>query len=194
MHPVDLAERLIRNADLLVREGNAGPEIPNEFVVTVSQGEFDPNIELAALGRELANTLDATAADRGWRTSGPVRVEVHLTDRPATGSINATAETVPGPLPPWGQLVEIAGSRMFSLSPNRVLVGRAPDTDVTFSEPEISRHHAVIFKEAGAMWLSDLNSSNGTSLNSRPVTDTPGELLPGDAVSFGPATLTFRLT
>jgi hypothetical protein len=193
LHPVDLAERLIRNADLLVRDGAAGPEIPNEFTVTVSRGEFDPDIDLGALGRELGYALDTTATARGWRTGGPVRVEVRLTDGPLTGSIDATALSVPGPIPPWGQLVDTAGGRAFAMEDNRVLIGRVPGTDITLSEPEISRHHAVIFREAGAIWLSDLDSSNGTALNGAPVTTTPAQLVPGDAVTFGPATFTFRL-
>ena len=193
MHPVDLAERLIRNADLLVREGPTGPEIPNEFVVMVSQDELDPDIVLRDLGRELGYALETTATDRGWRTGGPVRVEVRVTDGPATGSIDATADSVPGPRQPWGQLVETTGSRAFALGDNRILVGRAPATDVTLDDLEISRHHAVIFREGGALWLGDLGSSNGTFLNGLPVTLAPVEVVPGDAVTFGPATFTFRL-
>ena len=67
MHPVDLANRLVRQADLMVDDGPAGPEIPNRFSVSVNEGDIEPTIDLGDLTAELDRTLYQTAAERGWR-------------------------------------------------------------------------------------------------------------------------------
>lgn len=48
-------------------------------------------------------------------------------------------------------------------------IGRAPDNLVCIDDTTISQYHAVIEKHGDNFWLSDLGSTNGTTVNSIPV-------------------------
>lgn len=48
----------------------------------------------------------------------------------------------------------------------------------------LSRRHARIFKENNKVYLADLDSQNGTTVNGKPVRKQPIELHPGDQVCF----------
>lgn len=192
MQPVDLANRLVRQADLMVDDGPAGPTIPNVFDVAVSQGDLAPELDTAALTAELSNALAQTAADRGWRTGGPIAVRLRADLSVGRGSIRCAARPVPAELPAWGGLAEHRGDRSYPLRDNRILVGRSSDADVVVDEAEISRVHAVLFRQGDRYWISDLGSANGTMVNGYPVETEPVELGPGDMLAFGPTT--FALT
>ena len=192
MQPVDLANRLIRQADLLITEGPAGPGIPNVFDVAVSESDIDPSSDVDRLADELSYTLTETATSRGWRTGGPVAVRLTVDRSVGRGSIRCTATPVPAPLPAWGELVEHRGSRSFALGDNRVVIGRSSDADVTIDELEISRLHAVVFREGDRLWVTDLGSANGTLVNGMTVTE-PTEIGSGDMLSLGPTTFALRV-
>ncbi len=194
MQPVDLANRLVRQADLMVTDEPTGPSIPNHFYVTVSEGDLDPDLDTSLLTAELARTLSDTAADRGWRTGGAISVNLRTDPSVGKGSIKCAAQPTKATLVVWGELVEHRGDRIFELRDNRCVIGRSDDTDVKIEEPEMSRNHAVLFRESGRLWIVDMASANGTSVNGKPVTTEPVEIGSGDMLSFGPTTFTVRTT
>ena len=53
---------------------------------------------------------------------------------------------------------------------NNIVIGREPDCDVVIGDQNVSRHHAVISREEEGFFIKDLNSANGTFVNSQPVT------------------------
>lgn len=193
MHPVDLANRLVRQADLMVSETAAGPGIPNFFSVTVNPDDMAADIDSDQIEKELSHTLDATATDRGWRIGGPVAVRITTDKSVGRGSIRCDAKPIPAALPVWGELAEHRGERSFGLSDNRIVIGRSSDADITLDEPEVSRHHAVLFREGGRLWIADLGSSNGTSVNGYQLGPDALEVGPSDMLSFGPATFALRI-
>jgi hypothetical protein len=193
MHPVDLANRLVRQADLMVSEGLTGATIPNQFTVAVSEDDLDPSLDPQRLTNELAHTLRATAIERGWRIEGAIVVRLLTDPTVGKGSIRCTAVSQPGPIPPWAQLIEHRGDREYDLGDNRILIGRADDADIQLDDAEVSRQHALIFREGTRVWLSDVGSANGTTVNGMPVGTEPHEIGPGDIVGFGPASFAFRL-
>ncbi|MFW2382824.1 MAG: FhaA domain-containing protein [Acidimicrobiales bacterium] len=194
MHPVDLANRLVRQADLMVSDGPAGPSIPNHFDVAVSEADLDPSLDTSQLTAELTATLAATAADRGWRTGGPVTVTITTDSTVGRGSIKCAATPMPATQASWGELAEHRGSRTFQLTDNRCVIGRSETADIHLEEAEISRNHAVVFRQGGRLWIADLNSANGTSINGKPVTTDPVETGSGDMLSFGPTTFSVRVS
>ena len=193
MQPVDLANRLVRQADLLVVETESGPEIPNFFDVTVSEVDIDPAADTGALGAELAHTLTMTAADRGWRTRGPISVRIGVDGSVGRGSIKCAPASSPAELPAWGELGEHRGDRSFTLRDNRVVVGRSSEADIEIDIPEVSRQHAVLFREGGRLWLADLASANGSQVNGIDIGGEPIEVGSGDMLSFGPITFALRV-
>ena len=42
VHPVDLGTRIIREADLSMTEGPAGPVVPNEFFLALHPDDLEP--------------------------------------------------------------------------------------------------------------------------------------------------------
>jgi adenylate cyclase len=90
-------------------------------------------------------------------------------------------------------LIDVRGSRILELTDNRVVIGRSDDADLRLGEAEVSRYHAVVFREGGRTWVSDAGSVNGTSVNGATVATKPMAIGAGDELTLGPATFFFRL-
>ncbi len=85
----------------------------------------------------------------------------------------------------WQRLTLVAGD---------VTIGRADDSGLTLPDAAISRRHAVIRVDAGAITITDLNSTNGTFLDAAPLLPRrPYPLADGSIITFG-ATRGFQLT
>ena len=98
----------------------------------------------------------------------------------------------PGILPAWAHLIAEDGSAVLDIGMNRTLIGRSLDADIRIANEQISRHHVVIFREAGATKIIDLGSSNGTIVNRTGVGRTPVNVGPGDNVLLGDLSFTYR--
>jgi adenylate cyclase len=71
-------------------------------------------------------------------------------------------------------------------------IGRATLNTLIIDSAKVSRLHAIIHSErAGAFWLVDLGSSNGTFLNKRRIHE-PTRLRDCDQITIGSNTFTFR--
>lgn len=64
-----------------------------------------------------------------------------------------------------------------------VTIGRKSDNRVVIDNPTISSHHCRIIREGDAYLLEDLDSTNGTRVNSRDIQQT--RLHPKDLLQFG---------
>ena len=82
--------------------------------------------------------------------------------------------------------------RIVALPNEMVTVGRAPDNDVVVSDPATSGRHGRIEVRAGAFWISDLGSTNGTLVNGEPVIEK--QLADGDLIAIGQNTMRFTLS
>lgn len=70
----------------------------------------------------------------------------------------------------------------FALDKERLTIGRKPSNDIHIDDPTISGEHAAILMLQHA-YVEDLNSTNGTSLNGKPVTKR--QLMNGDLIKIG---------
>jgi hypothetical protein len=113
----------------------------------------------------------------------------------------SAAESVAGPLIAESKM---ANARLIILSPDRperevelygeASVGRARDNRICVDEQAISQYHAVVEKRGDWFWLSDLGSTNGTTINGEPVA-RERKLHDGDLISLGGvAVMEFRST
>jgi FHA domain len=57
----------------------------------------------------------------------------------------------------------------FSLNKERITIGRRPTNDIHIDNLVVSGDHAVIVTIAGDSFLEDLNSTNGTLVNRKPI-------------------------
>ncbi len=76
----------------------------------------------------------------------------------------------------------------FVLDKERITIGRKPGNDIHIDDPTISGEHAAILMLQNA-YVEDLNSTNGTTLNGKPVTKR--QLTNGDLIKIGRHTFKF---
>ncbi len=85
-------------------------------------------------------------------------------------------------------LTGTATGKMFKLPRGTAMIGRAHDAEVRIIDDGVSRHHARLRYDTGGLWVSDLDSRNGTFVNGEKIT-TPTPLKNGDKVQIGAATV-----
>ncbi|MFC9116407.1 MULTISPECIES: FHA domain-containing protein [Streptomyces] len=74
-----------------------------------------------------------------------------------------------------------------------IRIGRSGDADVPLDDPDVSRLHCAVTVGAdGRVAVADLGSTNGTTLDGRPVGPRPVRLVPGALLRIGESAL--RLT
>lgn len=67
---------------------------------------------------------------------------------------------------------------------DELVLGRRENSDLHLADPHVSRAHALIRRQSGAIWLEDLGSTGGTFVNGEAVTGSQA-LRHGDVVRFG---------
>lgn len=82
--------------------------------------------------------------------------------------------------------------REFLLREGVTVIGRADDVDLQLPLPSLSRRHAKIVVRALEAELEDLGSRHGSWRGGRRV-DAPVQLVSGDEIRLGSATLVYRL-
>lgn len=81
--------------------------------------------------------------------------------------------------------------KVIRIDRDEATLGRREDNAYVVEDPRVSRVHAELRKEAGAVIVTDLGSSGGTKVNESEITG-PTVVNHGDKVSFGPVTATFE--
>jgi len=189
LHPVEVAISIVREAEMSLTQTGVGPTAPNEFVVSVNPADLGDDAD--QLVARLCLVVDEAARERGWRMEGPPSVTLDARPDLTAGSVRVESTTRAGAIDPWGQLIEVHGSRRLPLTKNRALVGRSRRADVMLGDDTVSRSHSLLWFDAAGCWIQDLASANGTSLNGVPIPEATS-LSDGDLVGFGTARFSFR--
>ncbi len=88
-----------------------------------------------------------------------------------------------------------AGARageVFPLPAGReIIVGRAPDLDITLDDSRVSRRHAAIVIDGGQVAIRDLDSRNGIFVNGQ--RSEKARLKPGDRVRIGASVIVLEV-
>jgi general secretion pathway protein A len=77
----------------------------------------------------------------------------------------------------------------YPLQQSRLLIGRSEHNDLAIDSRFVSRHHLLLVRNGPATFLMDLNSTNGTFVNSRRVSNHV--LADNDVISLGPYRIKF---
>jgi pSer/pThr/pTyr-binding forkhead associated (FHA) protein len=126
-----------------------------------------------------------TLADGSLLTIGPFTLTVDL-DPPALGGIDAARQAARGGLRlRWASGDGIA--RELPLD-RAVIIGRGDDCDIVLPTTSASRRHARIAPAGTGATITDQNSSNGTFVNDKRITERA--LAPGDVITIGGVSLT----
>lgn len=110
-------------------------------------------------------------------TASPTPATAPTTYAPATSSVAVAQATTL-----VGLDGALAGQR-FAVPPTGLTIGRETDNQLVVPDLSVSRHHARIAHEQGALVVYDLNSTNGVFVNEQRVSRQA--LKPGDVVRFG---------
>lgn len=73
-----------------------------------------------------------------------------------------------------------------------VSLGRSPDADIRLDDRYASGIHARVFGRSGSYFVEDMNSTNGTLLNSQEL-HGEAELTPGDRIRIGDTEFVFEV-
>ena len=78
---------------------------------------------------------------------------------------------------------------VFSVSSERMTIGRSPDAEVFLDDVTVSRNHALLVRRRGGLYVDDLGSLNGTYVNRRRIESH--QLQNGDELQVGKYKLTY---
>ncbi|MWA11467.1 FHA domain-containing protein [Streptomyces sp. BA2] len=110
-------------------------------------------------------------------------------------SLGSPAEPGPELAGAAAQLHVVAGpdaGGVHLLHGGQIRVGRSADADVPLDDPDVSRLHcAVTLTPDGQVTVTDLGSTNGTTVDGREITDRPVRLTPGSLLRLGESALRF---
>jgi hypothetical protein len=173
-----------------------------------------------SLGHELANLARDYAKEQGYSFVGPVRMRFDGVQELTTGTFRIRSGVIRGSTVEGGEIRQAssdlprprggfpgrprllvygrdgagvqAGSedRTYDLTTPVTLLGRGTDCDLRLVDPGVSRHHAELRVEDGAVVVVDLGSTNGTFVNGQPI--RRAALADGVRVTLGRTTLVFR--
>lgn len=119
-------------------------------------------------------------------------------DTGPTAPLPATAKTSPEQKLPEGKRLSIAiidgtdAGNVFRIEKPRMTIGRS-NADIVINDTEASRQHAAIEVRETIYLLHDLNSTNGTRVDGRKITE-PTELSDKGEFQIGSTTLMLIVT
>jgi type II secretory pathway predicted ATPase ExeA len=172
--------------------------------------------KLRAAGAEMpAIVFPHTVCDELWEASGgwpgildriallalakadnlPIRTE--QLEHPAlpSGTWDSLADDSEEPEIPAGppQLVVTNNGSVIqklSMDNSRLLIGRSEHNDISIGSRFISRHHALLVRHGSSTFLMDLNSTNGTTVNARRISNHV--LMHDDVITIGHHKIKFK--
>ena len=165
LHPSELAGKLAREADFARFNHFTGPSTANLYLIQVNPRDL--SVDPSKIEEMLAVEMEAYTVEEGLRLEGPVSVRIVPTEKASPGRAEVHVEVDHGPDVVWARLV--ANGESYTVGRNRALIGRSEDADVVIPHEDVSRRHAILYRQAGDTWLRDLSSANGTRIDGTEV-------------------------
>ncbi|MGH9039417.1 MAG: FhaA domain-containing protein [Acidimicrobiia bacterium] len=190
LQPVEIGRRLARELDDRRTVGIHGLIAPNHFVVRLSEADRERFSSFEeALAQELADAARAHAKAEGYGFLGQVTVELETGAELKAGQCLVGSEIMADPGGRVGTLVTSEGRRV-PVAEQPVVIGRLSSCDIPLGDPQVSRRHAEVRRDAEGFCVFDLGSTNGTAVNGTPVRER--RLSDGDELRIGSATIRFE--
>lgn len=186
IHPSELAEGISREADLARYQHLTGPATANEYRVLLNPKDLES--DPSRIQTQLEEVLDIFCATNGLRLEGPPRVKLGADPAIPAGQFRCDHGIRPGLLRTWARL---NGPVTHEIRHNRALLGRGDDCDIVLASEEVSRRHAIVHREHGQVFVTDLGSSNGTSVDAARVGSEPVRLVSGSMLTLASSRFRF---
>lgn len=165
---------------------------PNRYVVLVATADH-PRLDPHAGALAAAQTEFLAA--QGWAVCGDVVVSFEAGAALAPGQFRVVAEVrkaLPaGPGRGRGIGLLLGDGRRYTVQAGTTVIGRGRQADLRLRDGGVSRRHACLHYDGGALTVTDLGSTNGTTVNDRPVSAAV-PVGPGDTIRVGSVTLTVQ--
>jgi hypothetical protein len=217
VQPVEIARALGKAMDDGRTVGVGKVYVPVAYTVALSPEDTD-NLGgfTATLSGELATFLVDHAREHGYHLGakpqvrfighddlrlGRFRVSAELAfaaegaraEAPTAGEaavFDIEQDEMPGPSGLFATVTVADMDHDVALRGERMVIGRLQECDICLADANASRRHAAFVRDGDEWLIEDLGSTNGTSLDSRPVTREV--LHDGDTVEIGLTRLTFH--
>ncbi|MFM8349851.1 MAG: FhaA domain-containing protein [Actinomycetales bacterium] len=201
VQPVELAAALQREMDdrsaIVDRDRTV---VPNVFTVELSDHDYQRLAAFgAALCTELAGYVQAYADQQGYLLLGAPQVHLGLDDELETGLFRVRSDTRADvqarhrehrePTALTNQPCLVLDDVSYPLLQPVTRLGRSTDSDIRIDDPAASRHHCEVVLGQTVL-LRDLNSTNGTFVADRKITEVP--LVDGTTIRIGSTEFTFQ--
>ena len=190
LQPVEVGRRLAREMDDRRTVGVHGLIAPNSFRVRLSATDRERFEAFeSTLLRELADAARSHARDEDYGFLGQVIVTLETDPALGAGQCAVTADIKADPDGRVGTLVTPDGRRI-PVAERPIVIGRLSSCDIPLGDPQVSRRHAEVRRDAEGFAVFDLGSTNGTVVNGASVRER--RLADGDELRIGSATIRFE--
>lgn len=111
------------------------------------------------------------------------KVSLRKLDAEGVATDAVTPSRPPADVGTLGTLTSLQSGESFTLTQDRLLIGRGVECQLQVDDPAVSSKHCELRFDGYRWWLADLHSRNGTSVNG--VAVRQHELQSGDEISVG---------
>lgn len=191
VEPVEIASALKRELDTSASVVSRDRIlVPNRLTVRLAPSDFERLRRLGdALLDELTGTVQEHARQSGYAFAGALDLGLEPDEGKSTGMLEIVSDTEAGEVV-WTAVVDIKGKRHM-LRRGRTVIGRGSDADITVDDAGASRKHAEIVWDGTRAQVSDLGSTNGTTLNGRAL--GTALLEPDSIIDIGATRIVYRV-
>lgn len=212
VQPVEIGKKLVRELEDHKAIGVSRIYAPNRYEIGLSSKDFSRFESFqSVLAAEFENLLIAYIKDKSYGVVDKPEVSFIEVDRLREGEFWIRT-WIEGELPPAqrgkrksrrGEFerqpstsLELMDSGeippVFPLESDEIKIGRLQTNDIILPDPNVSRVHAKIERRNESFFILDLDSTNGTYLNEKRITEA--KLKDGDIIRVGSTRLLFRRT
>ena len=198
VQPVELAAALQREMDdraaVVDRDRTVAP---NVFTVELSDHDYQRLAVFSdAVCTELAGYVQAYADQQTYLLIGAPQVHLGLDDELETGLFRVRSDSRADvqarhrePVGMTNQPRLVLDDVSYPLLQHITRLGRSTDSDIRIDDPAASRHHCEVVLGQPVL-LRDLNSTNGTFVADRKISEVP--IQDGTTIRVGATEFTFR--
>ena len=181
---------------------------PNIFSLNVPANFVNEIRSNQNLIEDLQNNLAEAGHSAGIQFSGPITINIFPDENLEAGEFKilaiwkdaslanttefkpkpSTTELVARTIPPKAFLI-VEGTQIFTLDEEIINIGRQTDNNLTLDDIRVSRRHAQLRVVKGRHMIFDLESSGGTFVNNKRITQVT--LHPGDVISLAGVPLVY---
>jgi len=205
-NPRNIARRLVTSMRAnTISSGDGTLLAPDQYTVLIHSSQlntfsYDPNflIDMGILLEEIGNEAGLQFGQRPVITIkgnedialNQVDIISQISDKVLgnTAELDSKPTKNPNAIPPNAFLI-VNGAEVFALDLPVINIGRRSSNQLIIEDPRVSREHAQIRAAHGRYEIFDLDSTGGTFINKKRITQSV--LRPGDVISLAGVSLIY---